>query len=316
MQPSLSSFRVLGADGGGTKTLGILADGEGRSLAQRQVGPGNPNVIGAEAAARNLVDLMAGCCKDAGCAISDLDHVVFGLAGVGAPAIRDQLVNAVRDELARRGSRLPHIIVESDARIALEGAFGGRPGLILIAGTGSIVLGKLPDGSIVRAGGWGRMLGDEGSGFFLGREALRAVAREIDSCASAGALRRLVAERHGWSSRDEIIVAVYQQGFDLPSLAPLVLRAAEEGDEISRAILTRGADDLAAQVASVARQIRADGAVDLAFVGGLIDHESIYTKILTQAIRRAAPSVSVRAAESVPAQGAVLLALHHARSSG
>lgn len=316
MQPSVSSLRVLGADGGGTKTLGILADGEGRLLARRQVGPGNPNVVGPETAARNLVDLLTGCCKDAACSIGDLSAVVLGLAGVGAPAIRDSLLDALRGELARRDSRLPPVVIESDARIALEGAFGGRPGAILIAGTGSIVLGKLPEGTIVRAGGWGRTLGDEGSGYFLGREALRAVAQEIDSSGSAGALRKLLAERHGWTSREQIIVAVYQHRFDLPSLAPLVLQAAESGDEVSRSILSRGAKDLAAQVAAVVRQIRTEGSVDVAFVGGLIDHDNIYTDILKQAIRRAAPSVRVRAAELPPAQGAVLLALHHARSSG
>jgi glucosamine kinase len=176
---------VLGADGGGTKTLGILADAGGNELARFQVGPGNPNVVGIDGAAANLLDLVTGCCERAKLLPRDVGAVVFGLAGAGNAAVRARLTDALRSGATQRGWEHPKFTIETDARVALEGAFGGGPGVVIIAGTGSILIGKLSDGTVTSVGGWGRMLGDEGSGFHIGSEAIRAVTRDIDGRGAA-----------------------------------------------------------------------------------------------------------------------------------
>ena len=168
---------VFGADGGGTKTLGILADRAGTELARMQLGPGNPNVAGVDGAARTLLDLIAGCCDAARKSPQDIGAAVFGLAGVGSIPVRNKLYEAVRSMIAAKSWSPMNVTIDTDARIALEGAFGGGPGVVIIAGTGSNLIGKMPDGIVGSVGGWGRVLGDEGGGYYLGLETARAVAR-------------------------------------------------------------------------------------------------------------------------------------------
>ena len=302
---------VLGADGGGTKTLGILAAEDGTELSRLQVGPGNPNVAGVERAAGNLLDLVVGCCEQAGCAPADLQSIVFGLAGVGSQTVRSTLADALRAESAvRRMPELP-ITLETDARIALEGAFGGGPGVVMIAGTGSNLIGKLPDGTVRSVGGWGRVLGDEGSGYFIGLEATKAVSRDMDGREDAAVLRKVFAEANGWNSRDRVIAAVYQEKFDLASLAPLVLKAAGENDPAALLILRRAASHLADQLKAMAGAMGSQSKAGVVFIGGLIDHDTVYARLLRETIMESVPSGDVRPALHPPVVGAVLMALSH-----
>jgi glucosamine kinase len=302
---------VIGADGGGTKTLGVLADGQGKEIARHQVGAGNPNVIGIDAAATHLLDVVVGCCEKGNIPVRQVGAVVFGLAGAGSATVRDRLANAVRTGSHARGWEHPRFSIETDARIALEGAFGGSAGIVLIAGTGSIVIAKLPDGSVTTLGGWGRLLGDEGSGFGIGWEALRAVARDIDRRGDAQMLRTMFAERVGWASRDAIIASVYQEKFDLATLAPTVLEAAEKGDAAADAILKDGARHLVDQLAAMVDRMGNIQSVGLVFIGGLIERGTLYARVVTEAIHARLPIIQVRQAELPPAHGAVIMALNN-----
>jgi N-acetylglucosamine kinase-like BadF-type ATPase len=304
---------VLGADGGGTKTLGVVADGDGHELARFQVGPGNPNVVGVEGAATNLLDVVTGCCERAQVMPRDLGTVVFGLAGVGSTGVRDRLAEALRARATARGWEYLAFTIETDARIALEGAFGGDPGVVIIAGTGSILIGKLPDGSVTSVGGWGRVLGDEGSGYAIGSEAVRAVTRDIDRRADAAILRSILASRFGWHTRDAIIAAVYQEKFDLASLAPVVFDAAEKGDQRSLEILHGAATQLADQLAALSSRMEPSKSTGVVFVGGLIDHDTIYSQIVSKEIRKRLPLADIRPALYPPVQGAVIMALNQVK---
>jgi N-acetylglucosamine kinase-like BadF-type ATPase len=299
---------VFGADGGGTKTDGVLATREDKVLARCQTGASNPNVVGVEDSASTLWGLITTCCQQAGCVPGEIEAAVLGLAGAGSPAIRDRLLNALRKTLQEHHLTFPHLVVESDARIALEGAFSGRPGAVVIAGTGSVVLGKTTGGEIVRIGGWGRVLGDEGSGYWIGLEAARAITRHFDGLERAGLLCRSIIERFGWATREAVIVAVYQQEFPLASIAPLVLDASERGDLLARSILERAAELLAGQVLVAARQVEARGEVGVVFLGGLIDHETPYARILIDRLASAGAPLRVQDAELSPADGALLMA--------
>jgi N-acetylglucosamine kinase-like BadF-type ATPase len=299
---------VFGADGGGTKTTGLLLGGRDTILAVREGGASNPIVVGIESSARTLVDLLLAACSDAGRSPEGVGAAVFGLAGAGTPAIRDRLLEHVLMEFRRREIPVPRMALETDARIALEGAFDGGPGIIVIAGTGSIVLGKKEDGSLDRVGGWGRVLGDEGSGYRIGLEALRAVAHDLDGGAEATVLRTLIGEKTGWTRREQIVAAVYQGEFAIPSLAPLVLEAAVRSDAVACGILEAQASELASQVRALARRLGGRLPHGLVFVGGLIEHPTSYAKILRRIIERDVPDVSVCGAAHPPEFGAALMA--------
>lgn len=301
---------VFGADGGGTKTLGVLADASGTELARMQVGPGNPNVAGVDAAARNLLELIDGCCTIAKRSPLDIGSAVFGLAGVGSRMVREKLQEALQTLAAPRGWTAIPMTIETDARIALEGAFGGGAGIVLIAGTGSNIIGKLPDGSVASVGGWGRVLGDEGSGYAIGLEAARAFARHIDGRGDPSRMYDLIGDRFSWTSRDRVIAAVYQEKFDLASVAPLVLDAASEGDAAARTILEGAAHALADTLAALVRRMHGTSPVGVVFIGGLVDHETVYARMLQKTITHSVPGAEVVPALYAPVRGAVIMAHH------
>jgi glucosamine kinase len=299
---------LLGVDGGGTKTLGVLATAEGRELARNTVGATNPNVVGVETAVTNLADLLISCCSSSAREPREVGAAVFGLAGAGNAAIQRQLTATLERVLDERHVPAPKFRFENDARIALEGAFRGGPGIIVIAGTGSSVLGKLPDGTIHLVGGWGRTIGDEGSGYSVGLEAVRAVARGIDGRDQPGTLEAILAEEFGLTSRERLVNSVYQEGFALPSVAPVAMQAAEKGDPAARGIFKRGADALAEQVRVLVRAFAGIQEIRIVFVGGLIDHECVYARILRDALLALSSAVRVCPPQESPAFGAVLLA--------
>jgi N-acetylglucosamine kinase-like BadF-type ATPase len=310
-----TSTLVLGADGGGTKTLGILADGRGNQLARVQVGPSNQNVIGTSAAAKNLCGLIVQSCREAGQEPAGIGAAVFGLAGAGSDVEREALMRSVNDELAALGFPPVRGHVETDARIALEGAFDGAPGAVVIAGTGSVVIAKNTTGDLLRVGGWGRVLGDEGSGYDLGLQALKALTRDFDGMGGAGSLRARLAAGFGWTTRESVITAVYRGGLEIPSLAPLVLDAASAGDTVAVGILRAAALRLAEQVAAAVEMPGAAPRTGVVFIGGLIDHDTVYSRLLREAIVGRCLRADIRSPLHPPVHGALLMALSRHKES-
>ena len=306
---------VLGVDGGGTKTLGLVSDQRGNILARREVGATNPNVVGFEKSAKNLFQLITECCDDIRCSPNELQHIVFALAGAGRKENQKRVKESVVDLFGEAGLKPPPISVETDARAALEGAFRGGPGVIVIAGTGSIVTGKTPQGEIITVGGWGRTLGDEGSGYQIGREALRLLTLQLDTRGDAGKLRKLLGEQAHLSTREEIIAAVYQSKFDIASLAPIVLKAAADNDLPSQRILQQAAAQLADQVRVIVLRMGILRKVGLVFCGGLIDHETVYSNVLHLKLMKMLPQVDIRPAMHPPVFGAVLIAIERLMKS-
>ncbi len=300
---------VLGADGGGTKTNGLLAESNGTLLASGRGDGSNQNVIGIDNAARNLAGLIVTLARTAGRPVAEIGSVVLGLAGAGAEKDRQVLTEAIQARLHAMGLPSLPISIRTDARIALEGAFNGGPGVVAVAGTGSVVMGKTPDGETLSIGGWGRVIGDEGSGYFIGLEALRAVSREIDGRGEAGRLRVSISSRFGLETRERIIAAIYREKFDIPSIAPVVLDAAEAGDPVALGILGLAAREFSVQVVTAVDRLGLQGGTGVVMTGGLIDHDTIYARMLAAEIKKASPAVDFRAPLNGPAHGALLLAM-------
>jgi glucosamine kinase len=299
---------LIGIDGGGSKTLALLADGDGTVVARAQAGGSNQNVVGPEAAAAAIGRSIVECCETAGIPVSHIADAVIGLAGAGSPQDRSALIRLVRSHLGPGEHDAVRFTIETDTRIALEGAFDGGPGIVVIAGTGSAVIAKTVGGELMTVGGWGRTLGDEGSGFYLGRGAVRALLRAFDAGTAPGSLEKAVMSATKSSTRDEIIAAVYRKHLSLPSLAPLVLRAADDGDAVALEILRGAAALLADQVAVPAGRPEWVEPPGVVFVGSLIDAGGIYARALETAIRERVPRTRIHAPLRTPAEGAVLMA--------
>jgi N-acetylglucosamine kinase-like BadF-type ATPase len=300
---------VLGIDGGGTKTTALVADERGNVLAQRQGQATNPNVVGPEAAAKTIHQLVTLCCDDVRCEPPELGSLVVGLAGVGREPDRKRMRDEVAKLFEQEKQALAPLTIETDARVALEGAFDGAPGVVMIAGTGSIVVGKTARGDIMRVGGWGRLIGDEGSGFAIGREALNLLALQYDGRGDAGRLREAFAREYKWESRDQIIAAVYQDRIDPASLAPLVIRTAGNNCIVAQRILQKAATALVEQARVVVMQMGILRKVGMVMLGGLLEHEAVFANVVHMKILKLLPQVDVRGALHSPAYGAVLLAL-------
>jgi N-acetylglucosamine kinase len=310
----LSQF-VIGIDGGGTKTVAIIADLKGNILAQHNAGPSNFQIMGIEKAARVVFSLIQDCCDSVGCFPKNVRGTTVGLAGAGRPDDQKRIAEGFRRFTSSKKVTLRKVRIESDARIALEGAFNGGAGIIVIAGTGSIAFGKDEKGNIHRVGGWGRILGDEGGGYSIGKEGLKAVCRYCDGRSAPTLLTVMVAKRFGLKTSADIIAAVYKENFDVAAVAPIVFEAAEKGDAVSFDIVHRAANELTELVRALTVKYHNGGArpasrrIPLSFVGGLIGNETPLTRALRREISNSFPNVDVVPPLAPPVYGAVLMAI-------
>jgi len=306
---------VVGIDGGGTKTAAVIADVQGKTLARHTAGPANFHIKGVESTSRTLVALIEDCCASAGCTPQSLRATVIGLAGAGRPEDKKKIANGVRKFASSKGVKLKNLSIESDARVALEGAFKGGPGIVIIAGTGSIVFGKDVIGNIHRAGGWGRTLGDEGSGYAIGREGLRAVCREYDQRSDAGIMSKMIAKRLKLRTPSDIITAVHKSDFEIASVAPIVFAAADKGDSAALRIVQQAANELSELLRTLLTRYdqgedRSPGQkILLSFLGGVLGNETPLAHSLWRQITKSFAAIEIIRPLCPPEDGAVLMAL-------
>lgn len=310
----LSQF-VVGIDGGGTKTAAIIADSKGTVQAEHVAGPSNFHMIGIEKAAAVVLSLVQTCCDSVGGLPKNIDAITIGLAGAGRPDDQKRFSEGFRKLASAKKVALRKVRIESDARIALEGAFDGGEGIVLIAGTGSVAFGKDGMGNIHRVGGWGSVLGDEGSGFFIGKQALTVVCHHLDGRSLPTILTRMIAKNFKLRTAADIITAVYHKGFNIAAIAPLVFEAMEKGDAAASEIVQRAASELTGHVRALTMKLYDGGErisgrrIPLSFIGGLIANETPLSHALRRQISELFPNIKVVEPKSPPAYGAVLMAL-------
>jgi len=306
---------IVGVDGGGTKTHAVITDKQGNILAEHFGGPSNFQIIGVEKAAETIFSLIRSCCKSVDASTENLFSVACGLTGAGRVGDQQRMAEGLRRYARRKKSPLNNIIIESDARIALEGAFKGGAGIILIAGTGSIAFGKDEQERIHRVGGWGRILGDEGSGYYIGKLGVTAVTRHLDGRGEKTMLTKMIARKFGLTDQTAIINAVYKDGFDLASVAPLVMEAARKKDKVSTLIIEQAVIELAEHVRVASSKILSStrstvkSKVKLAFIGGLIANRTLLSELLRKYIQENISLVSIIEPMASPAYGAAILAM-------
>lgn len=302
-------MHVLGIDAGGTKTVCLLADDRGQVIAEARGSGANLQSAGELEVEKVLHHVMEE-------ALGERDilpaAICLGIAGVDRP----EDGNAVRGIMRRIGFKTPTLVV-NDALVALVAGAGDEPGVVLVAGTGSIAYGKDGAGRAARAGGWGYLLGDEGGGFWIGRAALSAVVRQFDGRGPATLLTDMVLSHMRLASPTQLIHEIYYRDLHrqaIAGLAALVQRAADEGDAVAGQILARAGDELTAAAASVITRLDMRGDVfPTVLAGGIFRGVPWLTKDVTVRLSEVAPRTEVRILEVEPAVGAVRLALAAAR---
>jgi N-acetylglucosamine kinase-like BadF-type ATPase len=300
---------VLGIDAGGTKTVCLLADARGLILSEGR-GPGANLHAAGEQAVEQILNQVMETALD-GRALAP-DAICLGMSGVD----RVDEADAVTAILRRIGYQ-SRVLVVNDALIALVAGARDAPGIVIISGTGSIVYGRNGQGEAARAGGWGHMIGDEGSGYWIGREALAAVMRGADGRGPATRLRGDVLAHFGVEDLSRLPRIVYDR--DVPrksvaALGPIVDRAAAEGDAVAARILEQAADELALAAGSVASRLEMRGdAFTFLLAGSVFRVVPWLAAHLPKRLTEVAPRSSTQILEEEPAVGAVWLALAEAR---
>ncbi len=297
---------VLGVDGGGTQTTALVADETGRVVGRGQTGSSNLHAAGEAAALAALDDAIQRACAMAAVQPQMLRVACLGLAGAARPDDQERL----RAWAARA---LPDVALHLVTDMALAVAAGTPEGwgVAVIAGTGSSIGGRAPDGRLSRAGGWGWALGDEGSGFAIGLGALRAVVRAADGRGPETALHEAVMARWALTDPAGLVVAVYRTPFprtEIAALAVAVEDVAVGGDPVARALLTEAGRELALGVATVVRALALPDPVPLALAGSILTRGHAVAEALLVHLSEAGVTGSPVQRVIEPAQGALVLA--------
>jgi N-acetylglucosamine kinase-like BadF-type ATPase len=293
----------IALDGGGTKTECWVADE--RRVLGRASGPTVKIMnAGETAATERLRAVVSEALRDAGAASSSVVRTCFGLAGSSSAEVRRWAETTLRELVGG------DFLLTGDEEIALDAAFCGGPGVLVIAGTGSHVTGRCADGSRVSAGGWGPVLGDEGSGNWIGLEAIRAGLRARDRGVETCLLREI---EEAWKIKDlgeMVAMANQRERPEFARLTEVVARCAEGGDALAQGVLERAGEELAEQVNLVISKMRANGcaaedAARIAFTGSVLGKIPRVLRSMEERLRAAWPEIAVDAAAVVPLEGAL-----------
>lgn len=295
----------LGFDGGGSKTECVVLDEVDRVVAQAVAGPSNPLRVGFDQATAELTTAAATALASADLRTRHLRAVCAGLGGSGRPSMAQSVMSFLKETFPTS-----FVHAATDLEVALEAAVGSRPGVVLIAGTGSSAYGRNAAGEVARAGGHGPWIGDEGSAFDIGRRSVAAVASARDLGAALPPLGERIQKALEISAWDEVIDRIAQNpGGVFPPLFPIVVEAAEAGDNVARDILASAAAALADLAAVVVRRLGLQKAeFALAKSGGVFGRSALLDAPLDAALEQFAPCARVFLLKVSPAVGAARLA--------
>jgi N-acetylglucosamine kinase-like BadF-type ATPase len=320
----MSETTLLGIDGGGTSTVAWLADAVGTVLGRGQAGPSNAKAVGADAARLALDTAIGAAFRDAGREPAPVAVACLGLAGFDRPDDK---------QLLERWSSGAHwadrLVLVNDGDLVLAAGTPEGFGVAVIAGTGSIAVGRGRDGRTARAGGWGHLIGDEGSAYGVALAALRLVARRADGrealrvlrtksgprkdrASEGGALTEYLCRAMGVASPGEIVSALYSDRFDrarIAALAPVVLDAAEADPDVIPWILEPAGFELGQAVCAVARTLDwTDPELPLAMAGGFLLSAEPVVDALVGYVRRFGVKQVSTSRVTEPVRGALVLA--------
>lgn len=295
----------MGLDGGGSKTRCIIADLSGNLLARSTAGPSNPMTVGFEGAFKAIAEAIEEATSH--CGVRKFRAACIGVAGIDRPSACEEIRGNISAlDLTER------LLVVPDAAAALAGATGDSFGVVVVAGTGSIAYGVNYDGETARAGGWGWMVGDEGSGYDIGRKALTAALRAYDKRSEETSLVEKLEAELGLGDLGELIDLLYVKGMKshgVAALAPIVAQASEDGDMVAIRILREAGTELGRAAVAVICRLRLQGRFTVAQTGGVFELGEPIRAAFEETVCQEAPECTIAPARLEPAVGAVLLAM-------
>ena len=300
---------ILGVDGGGTKTTGVLVAEDGTLGAQETSGGSSLTTYGIAKAVERVFEVLKKCCTAASCTPDQLSSVGIGLAGAGRAEDREEFQRDFTDYCQRNGFHLSQVIVETDWRIALEAAFPTGSGIVVIAGTGSIACARARDGTFHRVGGEGKLLGDKGSGYAISQDGLNAAIRSHEGREEKTLLLEYALQHFEVSSVDDLKVKIHSEDTDIASFASKILVAARQKDTVALDVLSRGVTELVDLVKALIAKIQPKHKIAIAFMGGLLEKENVYTTMLREQLQASIPNLLMLKPKFPAAYGATILAL-------
>lgn len=296
---------VLGLDGGGTKTQCVLMDEAGLVRAEGRSGPSNPMRVGFGGALVAVCEAARSAMQNAHLSVTDISVVCAGLAGAAQPESQGKMKKLLAEEFPTQ-----MVQVCTDVDLKLEATGEGRA-IVLNVGTGTFAVGRDLHGQVIRVGGHGPLLGDEGSAYDVGRRAMIAALRaadrgEADSPLAARILQQLRVE--DW---EDLQLRVYRAPDEVfPRIFPIVTAAADEGDSEARMLLQHAAGELSGLLVDLMVRLELnDEKFLLVKSGGMVGHSEYFDKLLDERLRMAAPNAVFGSLVVTAAQAAARLAL-------
>ncbi len=306
---------VLGIDGGGTKTICVLMDQFGTVLSRGEGGPGNYQSVGVEVVSTSIQIAIATCLENY--PHVPITGVCLGLAGVGRSEdvqVIEKLWQSLPSTIAGNWYLgADSVRICSDSAIALVGGLGHGAGIVAIAGTGSQVFGRNPLGKTKRTGGWGYLLGDEGSAYYIAIRGLQAVLRSDDGRLSPTQLSQCLQQKLGLNTLADLIPLVYRSGWgvkEIAALAPFVDQVAAQGDPVAIEIINSAVAELVLAVKVVITDLFERSETLTIVTSGRVWYSlaNLRDRFITS-IRAIAPLAQVIWPINEPAYGAGLIAL-------
>lgn len=291
----------IGIDSGGTKSELVITDAKNNIIHKISYKAFHYSVHGKEKVSCHLKDIITNSIKEKKLDLKNCRGICIGLAGVRETEDKNELQKHLIKLLGYK-----NILIESDSNIALFGAFEGKDGLILICGTGSILIGVI-NKKFFRIGGWGRIIGDYGSGYDIGRCAIKHLVSEYDKRKRLSKLSQAI-ENEFSINKLNILKHVYQNNFHLQNLVPLVLEYSGQKDKDAQKIIDDAVDELLNHFKIFFKATKYKRKINVAFSGSILENENILSDKLKKKIKRNFNNINLVNKIHTPEEGAILLA--------
>ncbi|RKU31773.1 hypothetical protein C6497_01065 [Candidatus Poribacteria bacterium] len=294
---------LIGIDGGGTKTVGLLTTIDGEKIANILDGPSNYHVVGVEITHQVLKYIIESLTSQIETTNNNI-VICIGMAGLGRDDDR-KVINEICDNMEITTQR----ILTHDAHIALVGGIGKPEGIIVISGTGSIVYGIDSHANEFRAGGWGYLIGDEGSGYDIAIKGLQAIAKATDNRKPSTILTELFLTELNLNDPKQLIRWVHAADRDeIAQLSKIVFEGMKNGDSTAIGIIETATDELVCAIESVIKQASFQDTINIVLNGGNLIHQPLFSENLKNKIYDKMGNISVLFPKNDPVYGAILLA--------
>lgn len=294
----------IGIDGGGTNLKALIGDDNKRVIGTAKSAPVNYQSVGIDGVKESFSNLLAYCRSEYKVTYEDIVCICMGCAGINNK--RDEMIyKEMMNELGYRNK----LLIYNDAYIALAGANGKAEGAVLISGTGSIAYGICKDGTHVRVGGWGHIIGDEGSGYSIAKDALNAVVRSMDGIIPYTRLTEAIMDKLKVNSMEELMSYIYDprtQKQHIGELAPVVIDMAKS-DKAAEDIVKNAAYQLCNMVYALKRKMNLDS-FNLVLSGSILTKSEIIRNIVIDQLKQNSPEIRICLGQREPAYGALVLA--------